>query len=238
MILKKIEGERFSEVLPLWAGQTAVIIASGSSLTREQIRHVQLAHADGSVKCIVVNDCYLVASWADVAHAADSHWHRWHTSGIEKPKLGLSSDQVASMWAAFAGQKSTIQSSGGSVEDIGVHIMRNKDFPTHGEGLSLDPRYLVTGRNSGFQAMNLAVLAGAKKVILLGFDGKPGIDGRDHFHGCHPRPTPKEAFPLYRSAMVSSVGALDKAGVKVLNATPDSAIECFERVNLMESLNA
>lgn len=238
MILRKIEGERFSEVLPLWAGQTAVVIGGGASLTLEQVMHVQQAHERRAVKCIVVNDGYLVAGWADVHYAADAHWHRWHCAGIEKPMLGLSAAQVSSMWASFAGQKCTIQSSGGTVEDVGVHMMRNRDFPDHGEGLSLDPRYLVTGRNSGFQSLNLAVLAGAKRIILVGFDGKPGIDGHDHFHGGHPRQTPEAVYPLYRSAMVAASAALRNVGVEVLNCTPGSAIDCFPRVDLEDSLNA
>jgi len=238
LILRKIEGERFSEVLPLWSGKTVVIIAGGASLTRRQVHFVRNAHATGLVECIAVNAAYLWVDFASVLYFADSHFFRWHNEGIPILGLSLNAVDVRERFASFAGQKCSIQSSGGNITDEAVHMMRNRDFPGHGEGLSLDPRYLVTGRNSGFQALNLAVLAGSKRIILVGFDGRPGIDGRDHFHGGHPRPTPEAAYPLYRSAMVAASAALRNAGVEVLNCTPGSAIDCFPRVDLEDSLNA
>lgn len=238
MILKKIDGERFSEVLPLWSGKTVVIVAGGASLTRKQVHLIRNANATGLVECIAVNAAYLWADFASVLHFADSHFFKWHHEGIHIPSLSLSAHDVRERFDSFAGQKCSIQSSGGNITDDAVHMMRNRDFPGHGEGLSLDPRYLVTGRNSGFQALNLAVLAGAKRVILVGFDGKPGVDGRDHFHGGHPRPTPEAAYPLYRSAMVAASAALRNAGVEVLNASPGSAIDCFPLVEIEDALNA
>lgn len=236
MILRRIEGSRFSEVQPLWAGLTAVVIGCGPSLTKEQVALVGELRAAGEVRAVVVNDAYLLASWADVQYAADSHWHQWHQEGIAKPALKLSAEQVKERWASFAGQKCTIQNSGANVTDEAVHMLRNRSFPSHSMGLSLDPTALVTGRNSGFQAMNLAVLAGAKQIVLLGFDGAPAKDGREHFHGGHPRPTPVAAYPLYRQAMSAAENALAEAGVEVVNCSPGSAIDSFPKKALEDVL--
>jgi hypothetical protein len=236
MILKRIENDRFSRVAPLWLGQTAVIIGGGPSLTLEQVERVRGAHAAGEVRCIAVNDAYLWAPWADVQYAADSHWHKWHTQGIEKRALGLSADQVRDMWAGFQGQKCTIENSSGNVQDDAVHMLRNRNFPYHGVGLSMDPCTLVTGRNSGFQSLNLAVLAGAKEIILLGFDGQEGKDGKSHFFGNHPRPTPSAAYPLYRQAMSAAENDLIAAGVTVLNCSPGSAIDSFKKIAIEDVL--
>lgn len=234
MILRRIDGSRFSEVLPAWREKRAFIIACGPSLTLEQVALVE-AHR-GAAGVIAVNDAYLVAPWADVHYAADSHWHKWHTEGIAKPTLGLFAADVRELWASFRGQKCTIQNSGSNVTDDAVHMLKNRDHPVHGLGLSLDPHYLVTGRNSGFQALNLAVLAGAKEIILLGFDGAPNAAGKDHFHGGHPRPTPPAAYPLYRQAMSAAEGSLKEAGVEVINCTPGSQIDSFPKRALEEVL--
>jgi len=231
MILRHLPGSRFSEVLPAWVGETVVLLGGGPSLTLEQVEMVRAA----DVRCIAVNDAYLVAPWANVQYAADAHWHRWHTEGIAKPMLGLTAADVRARWLGFQGQKCSIQDSGGSDLGPSVHIMRNRDHPGRSMGLSLDPQFLVTGFNSGFQSLNLAVLAGAKRILLVGFDGQP-TDGRDHFHGSHPRPTPPAAYPLYRQAMSAAENALITAGVEVLNCSPGSAINSFPKVQLETAL--
>lgn len=238
MILRRLENSRFSEVLPAWHGATAVLIGGGPSLTQDQVEIVRVAHVAGQVRTIAINDAYLLAPWADVSHAADAHWHRWHTDGIAIPALGLSAMRVCQKWAAFAGQKCTIQSSSGNVTDEAVHMLRNKTHPEHGVGLSLDPQALVTGRNSLFQSLNMAVLAGAKRVILLGCDGQPAEDGRSHWFGSHQRPTPNAAYPLYRQAMSAARESIQAAGVLVINASPESAIDSFPKMNLQDALDA
>lgn len=228
MILRRIEDERFSEVLSLWEGKTAAVFGGGPSLKREQVAMVRAA----GIPSIAVNAAYLWADFADLVFFADSHFERWQREGVDYSKAGFHAEQVRERWAAFAGQKCTVMGSGDNVTDPAVHVIRHRE----GRGLSLDPRELVTGRNSGFMAMNLAVLAGAKRVLLLGFDGKPGENGRGHWHGDHPRPTPEAAYPLYRQAMSAAENALLDAGVEVLNCSPGSAIDTFPRVELEDVL--
>ncbi len=231
MILQRIEGERFSRVLRLWEGDTAILLGGGASLTMEQVQLAEAGHARG-VRCVAVNDSYLVAPWADVCFASDSHWYVWQQEGRDKPVLGLTAADVRARWESFAGQRCTIQNSGANVTDERVHMLRNRE----GMGLSVDPQVLVSGRNSGFSALNLSVLAGAKRIILLGFDGAPAADGKTHFHGGHPRQTPTGAYPYYRQAMSKAENALLELGVEVLNASPGSAIESFRKVRLEDVL--
>ena len=234
MILRRIDGSRFSEVVPAWSGETVVIVAGGPSLTVKDVGRVGVAHMLDQVRCIAVNDAYLLAPWADVHYAADSHWHKWHTDGIAR--VGLDAPTVAKLWAEFQGQKCSIESSGGNIQDDAVHMLRNKTFPDHSMGLSLDSRALVTGRNSGFQALNLAILAGAARVILLGFDGQPAKDGKAHWFGEHPRPTPAAVYPLYCQAMSAAENAILAAGVEVINCSQGSAINAFPKAALEDML--
>lgn len=232
MILQRPPGERFSQVLPAWAMLTVVVVACGPSLTPEQVVYLRAARVMHLCRVVVVNDAYLWAPWADAHYAADSHWHRWHEAGIDKPALDLTAEQVRERWAAFRGERCSIECAGGNVTNPAVHILRNRTHPKHAVGLSTDRGALITGRNSGFQALNLAVLAGARRVLLVGFDGAPAADGRSHFHGAHPRPTPDAAFGLYREAMAAARAPLQLAGVEVLNCTPGSAIDAFPMADL------
>lgn len=237
-LLQRLPGSRFSEVLPSWGNRAVVILGGGPSLTSRQLVAVSFAHQDDRVRLIAVNDAYLWAPWADVCYAADPRWHRWHTDGVSKPHLGLSPLQVRDSWKYFAGEKCSIESacSGQIAED--VHLLRNRDHPYHGVGLSRDPAQLVTGRNGGFQALNLASLSGAKLVILLGFDGQTAGDGRTHWHGSHQRATPPQAYDEYRKSFSAAEAELEAVGVRVINASPGSAINSFEKADIEVALAA
>ena len=118
-----------------------------------------------------------------------------------------------------------------------MHLLRNKNYPHNGTGLSLDPEYLVTGSNSGYQALNLAVLAGAKTIILIGYDGhtpKPGE--KTHWFGDHPRREPDAVFPLYVQSFKAAAKAIKAAGVRVINCSPNSAIDVFEKMDITDAL--
>lgn len=231
MILRRNEEDGFSHVVREWASYTAVLLGGGLSLTLEQVAQVRAKHQLGAVRCIAVNDAYLWAEFADVLYAADSQWWGWQAAGLPKPMLGLSGDQVRERYENFGGQRCSIQYAGSNVVDQRVHILRNKHHPNRGVGLSMDQGALGTGRNSGFQAINLAVLAGAKKIVLLGIDGRPG-----HFHGGHPRPTPDSFYEVMRKAFSEAEDSIREAGVTVLNASPGSSIDSFPKVELQAAL--
>lgn len=241
MILRRLPDSRFSIVAPEWEDRTVVLIGGGPSLTLEQMAPVQAAHEAGHVHVVAINDAYLWAPWADINYFADASWWQQHTDGVAKPMLKLSAGQVRERFAAFPGQKCSIENQVGNIADDAVHILRNARLDTngrgiHGYGLSLDPGALVTGKNGGFQSLNLVVLAGAKTVILLGFDGQAAKDGRTHWSGGHSTPTPEVVYADYRQAMSSAEHDLKAAGVRVFNCSPGSAIDTFPKVPLSEVL--
>ncbi len=221
-ILQRIEGSRMSYVVRRWKNESVAIFGCGPSLTQDQVD--EAAH----LRCIAVNDAFLLAPWADVHYAADAKWHTWMRMGIDKPSLGLTAAYVARCWQAFAGQKCSIDSSRNGVADD-VHLLGNRDIDVHGYGLSADSRYIATGRNSGAQALNIAVLAGAKEIRLYGFDGQPAADGTTHFHGGHPKASNHKAWAYIRESFVAMRKPLQELGVKVWNCSPGSAIDAFPR---------
>lgn len=236
-ILRRRESDRFSEVVREWEAVTAVVLGAGPSLMQDQVALVRRAR-DADVRCIAVNDTYLWAPWADVCYFADSQFWEWHTAGIDKPLLRMRASEVRESFAEFPGQKCSIENSGANIKDDAVHILRNKRSPNNAQGLSLEPGVLATahGKNSGFQALNIAALAGAKKIILLGFDGRPAADGREHFHGGHPRPTPAHFYEAMRKGFSAAENEIKAAGVRVINCSPGSAIDSFPKMKIEEAL--
>jgi hypothetical protein len=181
-------------------------------LVREQRR---------ALRVIAVNDAYRLAPFADICYFADSEWWGWHK---DRPDF-----------QAFAGQKCSISDSGGNIKDPAVHILRNANGRGHSFGLSLDPKQIVTGSNSGYQALNIAVLAGAKTILLLGFDAREPT-GKTHWFGDHPKREPIAAYAEYRKAFSAGESAILAAGVKVVNCSPGSAIDSFPKMDLEDAL--
>ncbi len=152
--------------------------------------------------------------------------------GVAKDKLGLTAEQVREAFASFAGEKCSVYSTGNTVEDADVHIIRNETPGFNGEGLSLNPACLVTGGNSGAAGTNVACLAGPRAVLLLGIDG-----GNDHWFGEHPARTSDQLGSVVRSSFKAMVPLLKKAGIRVINCSRGSAVRCFEFMDLRDALS-
>lgn len=210
-------------VEPEWKGETAAILASGPSLTREQCEAVR-----GKCRVIAVNnqgidtDCDGVrvpamAPWADILYAADAKWWRhYHDRALK-----------------FAGRKVTVRATLPWPEVYS--LTQSIDRPSY----DARPGYIVSGGNSGYQALHLVVQLGATRVLLLGFDMKEGRNGRRHWFGNHPgKLNSRSSYTTWRSAFEKFSRVLDHMGIQVINCTPDSALKCFRRVPLEVALSA
>ncbi len=91
-----------------------------------------------------------------------------------------------------------------------------------------------SGGNSGYQAANLALHTGARRIILVGYDMRRGPDNRAHWHGDHPphmNNAPPHALATWAAAF-DSVPPTLPAGVEIINATPGSAVTAFPFASL------
>ena len=168
---------------------------------------------------------YLVAPWADAVYFADSKWWQWHQDGIAKrwPWVAFTAPEVRARFAEFCGQKITIENTGMMISDPDVHMFRNGGR----EGLSEITNTLCTGSNSGYQALNLAVLAGAAKILLVGYD-MSFPDGKSHSHNGHPVKVAETHYArFYADAFKSTLHALTAAGVSVINCNPNSKLKAY-----------
>lgn len=184
----------------IWAGERVVVLASGPSMSAEVAEVVRGAHAARVVRAIVVNDTFRLAPWADLLYAADHTWWSLRPEAM-----------------AFAGLKAT----------IGMHSALRWLRNTGVVGFDPDPSALRTGGNSGYQAIHLAVHAGARRVLLCGFD----MHGT-HWHGPHEAPlrnTTDYVFGRWLQRFDTLAEELRERGVEVINCTHGSALTCFPR---------
>lgn len=232
--------DRFSTVLAHWVGRTVCILGGGPSLTPEQFEMVRLAREADRVRVVAVNDAYLCAPYADVLYFADSEWWTWQTEGRDKPRIGLSAANVRKRFANFAGEKCSIKNTGMNIDDPQVHMLRNLHGKANRPGLSRDPTMLATGNHSGFQALNLSFLAGARDILLCGFDAKEPAQRKhgepSHWFGEHPRLEPQGVYPLIRESFRAAQHELADAGLRIVNCAPDSAIVTFPKILLADAL--
>jgi hypothetical protein len=201
--------DRFWSVPQLWPGGTVAVMASGPSMSAEVADTVRAAR----VPAIVVNNTFRLAPWAAVLYAADARWWRLTPDAVE-----------------FGGLKVSIE----NIDELpprGVLLMRNGGR----EGYDEAPDSLRTGHNSGYQALHLAVKAGARRVVLCGFD----MRGSGHWHPNHLAPlrsVDEAFFAMCRARFQTILAPLAQMGVEVLNCTPGSALTCFPRVALEDAL--
>lgn len=99
------------------------------------------------------------------------------------------------------------------------------------------PGVVGWGANSGFQAINLAIQFGARRLLLCGFDSS--IEKGLHWHGRHPSPlnNPRQAsVDRWGGALDAQAPALESWGVEVINCASHSRLAAFPRRPLMEAL--
>lgn len=151
-------------------------------------------------------------------YAADLRWWEWHASDPDLRR--------------FEGQRCTIMNTGGSNRDAEVFLLHNYGI----EALSDKPNGLCTGSTSGYQAVNLAYLAGAKRIALIGYEMHfPG--GRSHWHAGHPVKDLSSNYERWARNYQSMLPQLSVAGVEVINCTPDSRITAFRKDSLESVLS-
>lgn len=94
------------------------------------------------------------------------------------------------------------------------------------------------GGNSGFQALNLAIQFGARRVILVGFDmsdrGGAHWYGRNRWSGSGN--IDETGFRRWIAALDRAAPILAARGVDVVNASPASVLTCFRKASIAEAL--
>ena len=232
----------------MWEDDDVWILGGGPSLTKqfgipdEVVQSVRNGNSPPSVyspymkelhdrHVIGINVAYLIGDWIDMVFFGDSAFFLNHIQGLAKfPGLKVSCHPLTEKY------------------DWVKYTPRGKP-----KGISDNPRMVCWNGNSGAAAISVAANAGAKRIILLGFDMKLDDKNKQHWHGLygsHKRQAVEENrrnrnrkvrpfhYPFDRHLRGFPSIALDakRRGIEILNACPDSAIKDFPRYSLKELL--
>lgn len=109
------------------------------------------------------------------------------------------------------------------------------------EFLTEEPGVIGTGGaeggNSGFQAINLAIQFGARRIVLVGFDMRSDLGL--HWHGHHGKGlnNPKlRNFIAWRRTLDRAAAQVKGLGIEMLNASPVSALTAYPMARLEDVL--
>jgi hypothetical protein len=155
--------------------------------------------------------------WADVVYGCDGPWWKARRGLPEYEGLKLAHD--TSVCAAYP-----------DVHKVEVLTQ---------DRVQLDePGVVGSGGNSGFQALNLALQFGARRIMLIGFDMHAGSGvhwyGRNAWRNANNPSSPN--LMRWRDAFTSEAPQLRQLGIDIVNVSPDSSLRCFEFASLEATL--
>lgn len=202
-----------------------IIIASGPSITPEDIEVVKRwRHEWRAVGrfVIVVNNMFRVVPWADFHVSCDQEWFEHYSEElfrIFRGEIITTHEMVRRQWRSRVQYFEAVP---------GCKISNRSDQVASG----------ANGANSGFQAIGIATAMMATKITLLGFDHQH-TRGKPHCHEDHPGIMRNAVWPdKWVEVMNQLAPQLEAMGVVVKNASRETALKCFERVELAECLKS
>ncbi len=196
-----------------WEGETVVCIASGPSLTKEDVEYVR-----GRAKVIAINTSGEIAPWADELYFCDRKWWNWHH---EKDWLRQFDGRII---------KGSLDDRD-RIDELDIrHLLFDGDH-----GMPDEPDRVAHGRNSGYAAIQIAYKRGASKIILLGYDMGFEEGKRSHFFGAHPVPNRQSTYEVMRQRYPSLATAL-RGKVTVINCSRETRLDCFPKMKLEDAL--
>ncbi len=198
---------------PDWSSDVCTIVASGPSAAS-----VDLVQAVGQTKFVVVNSSWKLAPWADYLFAADYKWWQGYEQKLE----------------VFQGWKVTTDRRAADTKEWSLLRLVAK---------LADDRIQTTGSvvgwggNSGFQALNMVVLFGCKRIILVGYDAtiKHGLHWHEAYSSAADNPTPNKTLRWQRS-IDGAAAPLAEIGVSVVNCSGVSRLRRYPKMSYEDAL--
>lgn len=169
------------------------------------------------VRVIACNDGYLLG-WPDVCFFGDWGWWEIHHRTVE--------------FANYSGLKISCEKDCRGKDGILVLERRPCSF-------QMVPHRIGWYGNTGISAINLAAKLGASGVVLLGFDMSLDETGSSNWYTKLKDPVPNpEWYPRFMRWSVKFKADMEKAcpGLRVINATPGTKMNTFEKMPLKGAL--
>ena len=218
--------EHFWTAPRIWPDQTVFIIGGGPSLQDFDWNLIK------QYRCIGCNDAYQLGDWVDVCCFGDAPWYHIHY----KEKLDSQDRGIIPGLESFNGLIVTCHPE--FHDNSNVRCMLRKP-----RGFSVRPFEVAWNCNTGSASINLAYHLGAKRAVLLGFDMGFDKDNKSNWHynikdpeQIKTNPHVFEKFQDWLPYMEKERQAKVGDTFKILNATPNSALEVFPKVKLEDVL--
>lgn len=192
-----------------WKGETVFVVGGGPS-----VAHQRPDRLEGR-KVIVINSSYETCPFADILFFGDNRWHNEHRV---RPRF---KDFVA------AGHRVVTVSHPAD----GPYLLKlQRITPTSDKNGLTTTRIGLSSQKTSFQgAINLAAMLGAKRIVLLGLDGKRNESGMTHHHTPHRWPTRdgNVTWDRQKEQLQFIVAPLAARGIETFNTNPDSNFTFF-----------
>lgn len=154
---------------------------------------------------IAVNTAYTVVPDADVQYAGDALFWRVHHARMRKAV------KHPNFWTVSPGEWAGVQ--------------RWKGVNRNGLGETM----VHLNGNSGAQAINLAYLFGARRILVAGMT-MSAPEGRKHFHGDHEYPlVQSQCFDEWLHKLNAVARDAERLGVEIINCDPESRATMFKQ---------
>lgn len=199
---------------PNWSGETLVVVGTGPSA-----RHAQLGIAKGRARVFVIKSTWKLAPFADALYGIDKGW--W-IANLGCPKFtGLKFTPSPTAARAFGLRQVKLKARA----DILI-----RETGVIGCGLK------TGGGHSGFQAINLGVQFGARRILMVGFDMTlaNGAHWNDDYNGVAKPDAGRVA--AWREAMDDCADQFRELGIDVVNCSLGSALKAYPKLSLREAL--
>lgn len=158
-------------------------------------------------RIIAVNRAFEYLPFADILFSMDNRYY--------------GEIRMTKEFRGFRGRKVWINTMNFHYE--GVETLKIYDVPGMSPSVASG---ISTGGNSGYAALNLALLLGADPVYLLGFDFK-AANGRSHFHPGYRFVSHPEKLDAWRARLEAVAPSILATGRRVINLSTNSALTGF-----------
>lgn len=189
-----------------WKGETVFVVGGGPSVAHQR------PHRLKGRKVIVINSSYETCPFAQYLFFGDNRWNEEHKN---RP--------------AFIEFRKTAKIVTVSDPARGGYLLKlRRIVPTCNANGLTTTRIGLSAQKTSFQGgINLAAMLGARRIVLLGLDGKRAASGLTHHHTPHKWPTKDGAGPWgsQKKQLQFIVQPLKAMGIEVYNTCPDSAFD-------------
>ena len=227
------------QVPRMWEGGDVWIIGGGPSVTKQfdipdqVVRNVLNGSSPANVyssymkgihgkHVIGINMAFKIGEWIDMVFFGDDGFFNMNKEAL----------------AEFKGLRVSCVASVANVSWVKYLVKDGK-----GRGISENPKMVCWNNNSGAAAISVAANAGARRIILLGFDMKLNDKNYQHWHDMYGKGNSTDVkrmqklpFDRHMRGFASIAQDAKRRYIEIINCSPDSRITEFQKCSVKDLL--